>query len=207
MAAYPSQRSQGEQTLQLERDLKTAGFYPQLAMAVFSESLYQETLLSHLVHVDTHFDMDSIHRHISALLLTPIRLILGHIDDDPRGPEGGTAARVSTEDIPLTRLRTVLIARTYENPERFRPGQLPADVVITLAWDSLRRLDLVPEACGDPQCDADHGYSGTSTAEDLSIRVSAMAEGQEALEQALRFAGRLRESVHQARTAAGLQAG
>jgi hypothetical protein len=39
-------------------------------------------------------------------------------------------------------------------------------------WGAVSRIDLEPAACGDPNCEADHGYTGSSTADDLSLRVS-----------------------------------
>ena len=34
-----------------------------------------------------------------------------------------------------------------------------------------------PASCGDPQCEADHGYSGTIAQEDIVLRISAEADG------------------------------
>jgi len=36
-----------------------------------------------------------------------------------------------------------------------------------------------PRAAADPNCEADHGYSGTLTADDLTVRMSAAADGVE----------------------------
>ena len=52
----------------------------------------------------------------------------------------------------------------------------------------MSRLDLEPATCGDPECDADHGYSGTATTDDLSVRVSEAGDGRDAVAQALAFA-------------------
>jgi hypothetical protein len=46
----------------------------------------------------------------------------------------------------------------------------------------------MPASCSDPECEADHGYTGTSTADDLSVRVSAEGDGAEAVLRALEFA-------------------
>ena len=42
--------------------------------------------------------------------------------------------------------------------------------------------------CGDPGCDADHGYDGTITGDDIALRISADADGEDVLQQALDFA-------------------
>ena len=49
-------------------------------------------------------------------------------------------------------------------------------------------LDLEPAGCSDPQCEADHGYTGVLAADDFSLRVSAAAEGPDAVNSLLEFA-------------------
>ncbi len=31
---------------------------------------------------------------------------------------------------------------------------------MTVGWGGINRIDLEPAACADPDCDADHGYTG-----------------------------------------------
>jgi hypothetical protein len=49
-------------------------------------------------------------------------------------------------------------------------------------------VDLEPATCGDPECEGDHGYTGTMTADDFSLRMSSAADGAEAVSQLLAFA-------------------
>jgi hypothetical protein len=49
-------------------------------------------------------------------------------------------------------------------------------------------VDLEPANCGDPHCEADHGYTGTVTGDDLSLRVSTGADGPDAVRMTLEFA-------------------
>ena len=60
------------------------------------------------------------------------------------------------------------------------------------------RLDLVPASCADPDCDADHGYEGTITGDDIALRISAAADGEDALAEALSFARDLSAALGQA---------
>ena len=53
--------------------------------------------------------------------------------------------------------------------------------MLTIGWGGVCRLDLEPAACADPECDADHGYTGMLAADDFSLRVSAAAEGPDAV--------------------------
>ena len=55
---------------------------------------------------------------------------------------------------------------------------------MTIGWGGVGRVDLEPAGCSDPQCEADHGYTGVLTSDDFSIRVSAAADGPAAAESA-----------------------
>jgi len=50
---------------------------------------------------------------------------------------------------------------------------------------------LEPASCGDPECDAEHGFVGTTTNDDFSLRVSQAADGHETVAQVLAFADTL----------------
>ena len=69
--------------------------------------------------------------------------------------------------------------------------QPAAEAVLTIGWGGVGRLDLEPAGCDDPQCEADHGYTGVLAADDFSLRVSAAAEGPDAVNSLLEFAQHL----------------
>ena len=54
---------------------------------------------------------------------------------------------------------------------------------------------LLPASCSDPECDADHGYEGTLTSDDISLRISAEAEGATALAEAIAFSSALSAAI------------
>ena len=58
-------------------------------------------------------------------------------------------------------------------------------MTLGVQWAGGQRLDLQPAGCADPQCEEDHGYTGTAAREDLVIRVAADAEGQARLTPAV----------------------
>ena len=62
---------------------------------------------------------------------------------------------------------------------------------MTIGWGGVARLDLEPAGCGDPECDADHGYTGVMASDDFSLRVSAAADGGDAVAGLLSFAASL----------------
>jgi hypothetical protein len=196
----------------LPTDLRTAinraGYYPELLADVVDVALGGEPVVSHLVHQETTFDADAVRRHATVLVLTAGRLIVAHADDHaaepgPTAPEpaaGASAfATAATESVPLSAVHSVVVNHVVEHPDSYQPGQLGRELTVTLGWGAVSRLDLEPATCGDPDCDADHGYTGTATADDISLRVSADADGETALREALVFTRMLSAATAAAR--------
>jgi hypothetical protein len=52
----------------------------------------------------------------------------------------------------------------------------------------VQRIDLEPAHCADPSCEADHGSTGQLVPDDLVLRISAQAEGRDAVDRAVAFA-------------------
>lgn len=182
----------------LGADIERAGFYPELVADVLDSVLDGREVTSHLVHVDTHFDYDEIHRHITVLALAGDVMAALHLDDHAMDEAGEQVmAQVSTEMVPLWRIDSVVATTMHPQPQTFRRGDPVAEVTLSVTWAGGQRLDLAPAACGDPNCEADHGYTGTSTREDLVLRVAAEAEGQQAVNQALAFYRELRRATVQ----------
>src|SRR5690606_19728278 len=90
--------------------------------------------------------------------------------------------------IPLSAVRGVMVTHVVPDPSRYVPGSLGREVTLTLGWGTVSRIDVGPATCGDPACDADHGFDGTITADDSSRRVSAGADGESVVRSALDFA-------------------
>ena len=67
---------------------------------------------------------------------------------------------------------------------------------MTIGWGGVSRIDLEPAGCSDPQCDADHGYTGVLASDDFSLRVSAAADGGDAVGGLLAFAESLSARTH-----------
>jgi len=74
------------------------------------------------------------------------------------------------------------------DPASTHGGMRSDELTIAVTWGGAQQVDIAPAGCSDPECDADHGYTGLLTPEDVVVRVSAQAEGDEALVQALDFA-------------------
>jgi hypothetical protein len=176
----------------LRAAIQHAGYYPDLVAEAVDASVAGEPIDSFVVHQETTFDSDEVRRHITVLVLTPTRLVLGHADDHPADAVM-TAPYVtsSTEAVPLSAVRSVVVNRVISDPLRHQPGSMPQEVTVTIGWGAVSRLDLEPAACSDPECDADHGYTGTASADDIALRVSEAAEGADAVARMLGFAAAL----------------
>jgi hypothetical protein len=180
----------------LTRAIERAGYYPALVGDVVRAALAGEDVVSHLVHQETTFDHDVVRRHITVLALTASRLVIAHADDhtDER-PDHEDTATATTECVPLSAVRGVMLTHVVANPQDYQPGSLGREITLTLGWGAVSRLDLVPASCADPDCEADHGYEGSVSSDDISLRISAEAEGEAALHQALGFARELSASI------------
>lgn len=176
-------------TTTLRQSLVHAGYYPDLVGDVLDVALGGEDVVAHLVHPETTFDATEVRRHVTVLVLTPTRLIMAHVDDHPADRDHPSAsASATTESVPLRAIHTVALTHGVAVPERYRSGAVPAELTLAIGWGGVRRVDLEPATCGDPACDADHGFTGSITPDDVVVRVSVQAEGKDAVRGAVAFA-------------------
>lgn len=173
----------------LRADIDRAGYYPDLVADSLGTALGQEQVEAYAVHHEATFDRDELRRHITVLALTATRLIFAHVDEFPPVNDDDVAsASASTEAVRLEQVDSVVVTRVVTNPAGYQAGAQPSEVVLTIGWGAVHRIDLEPASCGDPECDADHGYTGQSATDDLSLRVSAAADGAASAAQLLGFA-------------------
>lgn len=180
----------------LRSDIQRSGYYPDLVADALDTAMAAEPLASYVVHHEATFDRDELRRHVTVLALTPTRLIVGHTDEHPIDDTNPKPyASASTEAVRLERVDSVVVTRVVSEPERHKAGGPAAEVVLTIGWGAVSRIDLEPAACGDPSCEADHGYTGTASNDDLSVRVSEAADGAEVVRQVLAFASALSQAT------------
>jgi len=171
------------------------GYYPDVVLDALDLALGDEGVTAALVHHEPTLDTDGVFRHLSVLALTPRRLVVVHVDEHDADDEVNVAyASASTETVPLHRIGPVVVDRVFARPSKHVRGALPLEIVLSVGWGG-GHLDLEPAGCPDPDCDADHGYSGTLEIEDFTVRVSAAADGADAVVQALAFSRALSMAV------------
>jgi hypothetical protein len=190
----------------LRAAIEKSGYYPDVVADAVNAAVAGEEVVTYLVHHEPTIDRDEVRRHVTVVVLTPSRLIIAHTDEhEPDDLLPAPYTSTSTEAIMLASVRSVVVNRMVANPASYggRPVPPPGanEVVVTIGWGGLGRVDLEPAACDDPQCEADHGYTGVIASDDFSIRVSAAADGTDAVAHLLAFAEAL-----SARTAGPMQA-
>lgn len=182
----------------MRSDLDRAGYYPELVADVLDVALGGEPVVAYLVHPETTFDDAEVRRHVTALALTPTRLVVAHADDHAApAPELPPSASATTEAVPVREIRSVVLTHGVSDPARHRSGRTPAELTVSIGWGAVQRVELEPATCGDPSCEADHGLTGTVTADDVVVRVSEAAEGRGAVQAAIAFSRALSAATAQ----------
>ncbi len=179
----------------LRTDIDRAGYYPALVCDVVANALAGDAVVDYLVHQETTFDDETVRRHITVLVTTPGALVIAHADDHDGSEGGRSVATATTERVPLRAVRGVMLTHVVPDPGAYRPGTLGREITLTVGWAGVSRLDVMPASCGDPSCEADHGFEGTLAADDIALRISADADGQRVLDQAIGFARSLSTAV------------
>ena len=181
----------------LRSDIDACGYFPELVEDAVVMAVGDEELLDFVVHHEPTFNHDEIHRHVTVLALTPTRLIVGHTDDQPAEPPAtGIYAASSTESVSLVKINAVVLTRVVHSPETYRAGSADVNETwLTVGWGAVRRLDIEPATCADPQCEADHGYTGGLVGDDLTVRMSAAADGPDRVARLVRFSSSLQRAA------------
>ncbi len=173
---------------ELLTDIERSGYYPALVADALESAIAGESVVGFFVHHEPTFDHDEVRRHMTCLVLTPTRFLLNHTDEHPADDVVPRPyASTSVETVPIRRVSNVMVTRVVADPAGYARGDSAHEVVLSMGWGSIGRVELEPAACEDPNCEADHGYSGSVGNEDFTIRVSAAAEGPDAVRGLLRF--------------------
>ena len=182
----------------LRAAIERTGYYPGLVTDAVWSSLGAEPVTAYVVTHDAIFDPGmEVRRHITVLALTPTRLIYSHTDEHPaEEPDARALAETSTEAVRFSRVSSVALTRVVPDPSSYVAGvTMPTEVVLTIGWNVLSHVELEPAHCGDENCEADHGYMGTITADDLTLRMSEAADGEDGVRQVLSFAAALSDAT------------
>ncbi|MFW6599791.1 DUF5998 family protein [Propionibacteriaceae bacterium Y2011] len=180
----------------LRADIETCGYFPDLVLDAVLLGVDGEEVVDHVVHHEPTFSRDQIHRHVTILVLTPTRMLVGHTDDHP-SPEGEPPrqqAATSTESVPLRSIDTVTVTRVVGDPAKYDQEQV-VEAWLTVNWGAVRRIDLEPADCPDPQCEADHGLTGAMVGDDLVVRMSTAADGMDSVKRLVRFGTKLQRAT------------
>jgi hypothetical protein len=165
-------------------EISRSGYYPEIVAEGLRDALAGESVLAYVLHHEPTFDRDEIRRHMTVLALTTSRVVLVHTDEHPPDdllPNPYTST--TSEAVPVSQVRSVVVTRMVS-----ASSKKLEEVVLTVGWGAVSRIDIEPAACDDPECEADHGYTGNLTGDDFSLRLSTAADGGEAVRRLLDFA-------------------
>lgn len=192
-----------DQSVEMFDAVSKSGYYPEVVAAGLNDALAEERVIDFVLHHEPTFDRDEVRRHMTVLVLTDSRLVLVHTDEHP-ADEILTTPYTSTtsEAVPVSSVKSVVVTRMVTAATKAPATNTPEEAVMTIGWGAVSRLDLEPARCADPECEADHGYTGNIAGDDFTLRLSATADGGAAVQRLLGFARSL-----SARTAQGASAG
>jgi len=180
----------------LEQAVATAGYYPALVSHVLRTAIGSESVRAHFVQAETTFDAEEVRRHMTVLVITDRRLLRLHVDDGAgHGEQSMHEASATVESATLASIQNMALTHVVHHPEHFRETDLPSELVLAVGWRIHSRIELEPASCGDETCEADHGYSGAIVGDDSLVRVSAIADGEDAVRALVDFAGVLQEVI------------
>lgn len=169
-------------------EIAECGFYPSLVAETVLMGLGGRPVLDYLVQHEATFAGRELHRHMTVLVLTQDQLQICHIDE---GESNRSEALATSEVVALRAIDSVVVTRAMAEPEK-RSGLTEA--WLTIVWGAARRLDLGPASCEDPTCEADHGYSGVLQPDDITVRMSPAADGENA-KRLVEFGAKLQQVV------------
>lgn len=180
----------------LQREIDRYGYHPGLIAHSLEIALGGQEVRAQVVLAESAFDTEEVRRHMTVVVLTSTRLLITHTDDAParHAAEIGRAL-TTTESVLLRQVSNVSMTMAFEDPEDYRAGQLPAELVLWVTWGGRRHTEIDVSVCLDPNCEADHGYSADSEPDDFSLTVSLAGNGADAMRQALDFARLLHAEV------------
>lgn len=169
-------------------EIAECGFYPSLVTESVAIGLVGRTVLDHLVQHEATFAGHELHRHITVLVRTERQLLICHVDE---GEGESSEALATTETVALRAIDSVVLTRAMTQPEH--PSGLN-EAWLSIVWGAARRVDLGPASCEDPNCEADHGYTGVIQPDDITVRMSPQADGDNA-RRLVAFATRLQAAI------------
>ncbi|MFC0675160.1 DUF5998 family protein [Brachybacterium hainanense] len=181
----------------LVSELEASGYFPQAAAACLARGLRSAPVQAHLVRPETTFDGNEVRRHLTVLVLTARHLVVTHLDDEPADELNPSQVVATTERVRLDRVGSMGLSQVFTTEGTSLHGQ-ESEVTLGISWGGSRRLDLERAWCEDPECQADHGYTGTSAPSDLALRISALADGPGAVASAIAFHEQLMDAVDDA---------
>lgn len=176
----------------LVTEIGECGFYPSFVCATLRSAVGSQPIRGHLVHHEATFVGANILRHMNVMVLTDKHLVICHADEGD--PESSGDALATAETVALSAINSVAITQSVRDPEH-ADGPTIVEAWLAIAWGAASRIDLGPAMCEDPSCEADHGYTGTVTPDDISVRISREGDGATNASRLVEFGSLLQGAI------------
>ena len=163
--------------------IERGGFYPEAVQRALRRALGRTEPLATLCQVDTGFDRGEVFRHLTIASITDRAIVQLHVDE----MDGGFAM-IATAVRRVSDIAGYSTMEVYTDPEKARGI---SEMTIALDLGGARRLEIEPTQCELSHCEADHGFTASSFPDDMTFRVSAAADGQDAVDEARVFVDHL----------------
>ncbi len=177
----------------LVAEIVDAGFYPDLVFDAIASALGNQPVVGYLLHHEATLANGEVNRHLTVLVLTENCLLISHTDDGDAGDPN--RALTSSEVVALNSINTAVVTRSVASPDRYPDQAQLVETWLSLVWGSTKRLDFGTGGCDDPECTADHGYSGSITPNDLTVRMSPAGDGATSTKKLLEFGTLLQQRI------------
>ncbi len=165
----------GDTRQALRADLASCGYFPELVEDTVLLAVGAEEVIDFVVHHEPTFNHDEVRRHLTVLVLTPTRLVVGHTDEQPADTPGGApAAATSAESIGLAAVHTVALTRVITQPEKYHQGDPAYEAWLSAGWSaSPPRCSRRPAAVRSPPGSAaeDGGCAAADAAAGIRARL------------------------------------
>jgi Family of unknown function (DUF5998) len=199
-AAHDTGGAGADRTSELIAAIAASGYHPEAVSEGTMSALGGEPVVAFVVHHEPTFDREEVRRHMTVAALTSSRVVVVHTDEHPADdllPAPYTST--TSEAVPLSGIDSVVVTRMvaaeHTPATAFAPDGGVSEALLTIGWGAVRRIDIEPASCPDPACEADHGYTGALVGDDLTVRMSAAADGADRVDRLTRFSSALQRAA------------
>ena len=176
-------------------ELETAGYFPRRRLPrACSVRCTARVPWRTSIRPETTFDGPEVRRHLTVLVLTATHLLVTHLDDDPADALNPSQVVSTTERVRLRGSSSTGLSQVFDTDGSRSPGR-EAEITLGITWNGSHAwISSVPSA-RTPTARSTMDTRARIAPSDLALRVSALADGDDAVDAALRFHAELVDAI------------